>query len=45
MDKHDNAIMLQGNSNFVVGGIPVCTIASQASCGHQPTGSSTFFVG
>lgn len=45
MDKHDNAIMLQGNSNFVVGGIPVCTIASQASCGHPPTGSSTFFVG
>jgi uncharacterized Zn-binding protein involved in type VI secretion len=44
-NEHDDAIMVQGNPNFTVGGIPVCTIASQASCGHQPTGSSTFFVG
>jgi uncharacterized Zn-binding protein involved in type VI secretion len=42
---HNNAIMEKGNPNFVLGGIPVCTIASQASCGHTPTGSSTFFVG
>lgn len=42
---NNNPVMVQGNSNFLVGGIPVCTIASQASCGHQPTGSSTFFVG
>jgi len=42
---HNNAVMIQGNPNFVIGGIPVCTIASQASCGHQPTGSSTFFIG
>jgi uncharacterized Zn-binding protein involved in type VI secretion len=44
-NEHDKAIMIQGNANFVIGGIPVCTIASQASCGHRPTGSSTFFVG
>jgi uncharacterized Zn-binding protein involved in type VI secretion len=42
---HNKAVMVQGNSNFVIGGIPVCTIASQASCGHPPTSSSTFFVG
>lgn len=42
---HDDAVMVQGNPNFVVGGIPVCTIASRASCGDVPTGSSTFFVG
>ena len=45
INEHDNAIMVQGNSNFVIGGIPVCTVVSQASCGGQPTGSSTFFVG
>ncbi len=44
-NEHDNAVMEQGNPNFVVGGIPVCTTASQASCGHKPTGSGTFFIG
>lgn len=44
-NEHDNAVMVRGNSNFLLGGKPVCTIASQASCGHKPTGSSTFFVG
>jgi len=42
---HNKATMIQGNPNFVIGGRPVCTTASQASCGHTPTGSSTFFVG
>lgn len=44
-NEHDNATMIQGNPNFVVGGRPVCTTASQASCGHTPTGSGTFFIG
>lgn len=44
-NEHDRAVMIEGNSSFVVGGTPVCTIASQASCGHKPTGSSTFFIG
>jgi uncharacterized Zn-binding protein involved in type VI secretion len=44
-NEHDNAIMVQGVPSFVLGGIPVCTMASQASCGHPPTGSNTFFVG
>lgn len=43
--EHDNAVMVQGMSSFVVGGIPVCTMGSRASCGHTPTGSSSFFVG
>lgn len=45
ISPHNNAIMVQGNPNFVVGGISVCTTASRASCGDLPTGSSTFFVG
>ena len=42
---HDNAVMVQGNSSFVIGGVPVCTTASKANCGDSPTGSSTFFIG
>jgi len=42
---HDDAVMVQGNPNFVVGGIPVCTTASKASCGDPATGSATFFIG
>ena len=34
---HNNAVMTNG--------IPVCTEASRASCGHTPTGSSTFLIG
>lgn len=44
-DPHDDPIMVRGNQAFIVGGKPVCTVASQASCGHKPTGSSTFFIG
>lgn len=43
--EHDDAVMVQGNPFFVVAGVPVCTEASRASCGHRPTGSTTFFVG
>jgi uncharacterized Zn-binding protein involved in type VI secretion len=42
---HNDAVMVQGNPNFVIGGIPVCTIASKASCGDPATGSSNFFIG
>lgn len=42
---HNAAIMLRGSSTFSVGGVAVCTTGSRASCGHTPTGSSTFFVG
>lgn len=42
---HDRAVMVQGNSSFVIAGIPICTTGSRASCGHRPTGSSSFFVG
>ena len=42
---HNDAVMVQGNPNFVVGGIPVCTTASKASCGDPATGSGTFFIG
>ncbi len=44
-NEHDNAVMIQGIPSFVIGGIPVCTMASQASCGHTPTGSATFLIG
>lgn len=44
-NEHDEAVMEQGNTNFVVGGIPVCTTASRASCGDRPTGSTTFTIG
>lgn len=44
-DDHDDAVMIQGVQSFVIGGIPVCTMASQASCGDVPTGSSTFLIG
>ena len=44
-NEHDNAVMVQGNPSFLVGGRPVCTVASQASCGHPPTGSGNFFIG
>jgi len=44
-NEHDDAVMQQGTPNFSVGGIPVCTTASRASCGDIPTGSSTFFIG
>lgn len=37
--------MINGNPRVVVGGIPVCTEASQASCGHTPTGSSRVSIG
>jgi uncharacterized Zn-binding protein involved in type VI secretion len=43
--EHNGPVMVQGNPNFIIGGTPVCTVASQASCGHTPSGSSTFFVG
>lgn len=44
-NEHDNAVMVEGVQSFTVGGIPVCTMASQASCGDPPTGSSTFLIG
>jgi uncharacterized Zn-binding protein involved in type VI secretion len=43
--EHSGPIMVQGTPNFVIGGLPVCTGASQASCGHTPSTSSTLFVG
>ena len=42
---HNSAIMMNGNSRVLVGGIPVCTENSQASCGHMPTGSSRVSIG
>jgi len=44
-NEHDNAVMIQGSPNFVVNGTPICTGASQASCGHTPTTSTTLFAG
>ena len=44
-NEHDNAVMIEGVQSFVLGGIPVCTMASRASCGHTPISSSSFFVG
>lgn len=44
-NPHNKAIMVNGNSSVTVGGIPVCTEISKASCGHRPSGSSTVFVG
>jgi len=44
-NSHNNATMVNGNSRFLVNGIPICTETSQASCGHRPTGSATFIVG
>ncbi len=42
---HSSPKMINGNFSFLVNGIPVCTETSQASCGHRPTGSSTFIIG
>ena len=42
---HNRANMINGIGTVVVGGIPVCTEASQASCGHTPTGSSRVSIG
>ncbi len=44
-NEHDAATMINGNPRVVVNGIPVCTEASQASCGDVPTGSARVIVG
>ena len=44
-NSHDRAVMVQGIASFVVGGKPVCTTASKASCGHPPRSSSTLSAG
>ena len=44
-NEHDAATMIRGNQSLLITGRPVCTTASQASCGDIPTGSGTFFVG
>ena len=44
-NRHRSAVMVNGSSGFLVNGIPVCTSESQASCGHQATGSGSFTVG
>jgi len=44
-DPHDKATMINGNPRVVVNGIPVCTEASQASCGDIPSGSARVIVG
>ena len=44
-NEHDAAVMIEGSSTFLFGGVPVCHTGSRASCGDFPTGSPTFFVG
>ena len=41
---NDAPVMVQGSSNFRVGGIPVCREGHLASCGHPTTGRPFFRI-
>ena len=44
-NEHSNPTMMNGNPRVVVNGVPVCTEASVASCGHTPSGSGRVVIG